>query len=92
MAKLYLNCLLLLSVYKDGGKEEKKKNPTSSSVKCYFVRMESGWDSDEPYILSDKLVHEARTIFMHVHTVPTVAKYLARSNFLLNLLVTFVLL
>ncbi|OAY84361.1 putative RNA-dependent RNA polymerase 3 [Ananas comosus] len=64
-------------VYKDGGKEEKKKNPTSSSVKCYFVRMESGWDSDEPYILSDKLVHEARTIFMHVHTVPTVAKYLA---------------
>lgn len=58
------------SVFKDGGKEEKKKNPTSS-VKCYFVFMESS-------ALSGKTVHEARCIFMHAHMVSSVAKYMAR--------------
>jgi RNA-dependent RNA polymerase len=71
----------VLSVYKNGGKEKRKKDGNqifSSSVKCYFVRTESGWDRDEPYILSNKTIDEARKMFMHIHTVPTVAKYLAR--------------
>ncbi|KAF3319962.1 putative RNA-dependent RNA polymerase 5 isoform X1 [Carex littledalei] len=33
-------------LYKDGGKEEKKKSGTKSSVKCYFVCTASGWDRD----------------------------------------------
>ncbi|WJX29975.1 RNA-directed RNA polymerase [Trifolium repens] len=37
---LVLVCIVL-SVSKDGGKEEKKKDKTTSSVKCYFVRTES---------------------------------------------------
>ncbi|XP_034699033.1 probable RNA-dependent RNA polymerase 5 isoform X1 [Vitis riparia] len=63
-------------VFKDGGKEEKKKNPTSS-VKCYFVFMESS-------ALSGKTVHEARCIFMHAHMVSSVAKYMARFSLILS--------
>ncbi|EHA8586808.1 RNA-dependent RNA polymerase [Cocos nucifera] len=76
----------ILVVFKDGGKEEKKKSPTSSPVRCYFVRMESSWamDEDKPYILSDKLTHEARTIFMHAHTVSSLAKYMIRFSLILS--------
>jgi hypothetical protein len=78
--------LPLLSVYKDGGKaekikEERKKERNkkcTSSVRCYFVRTESGWDRGVPYILSNRTIGDARKIFMHIHTVPSVAKYLAR--------------
>jgi RNA-dependent RNA polymerase len=50
----------VLPSYKEGGKEGKKERKKegnqkfSSSVKCYFVRTESGWDRDEPYILSTR--------------------------------------
>ncbi|XP_073110745.1 probable RNA-dependent RNA polymerase 5 isoform X2 [Elaeis guineensis] len=73
-------------VFKDGGKEEKKKSPTSSTVRCYFVRMESSWamDEDKPYILSDKLTHEARIIFMHAHMVSSLAKYMTRFSLILS--------
>ncbi|XP_052180975.1 probable RNA-dependent RNA polymerase 5 [Diospyros lotus] len=73
-------------VFKDGGKEEKKKNPTSSPVKCYFVRMESFAPCDErvPYILHKKTVHEARCLFMHVHMVSSLAKYMARLSLILS--------
>ncbi|KAE9464447.1 hypothetical protein C3L33_03610, partial [Rhododendron williamsianum] len=53
-------------VFKDGGKEEKKKSQTS--VKCFFVRFESlaPCEEREPYILANKLVSEARTPFSEV--------------------------
>ncbi|XP_072964197.1 probable RNA-dependent RNA polymerase 3 isoform X2 [Typha angustifolia] len=71
-------------VFKDGGKAEKKRSITSSSVRCYFVRTESGWAMDNKYTLSDKLIHEARTVFMHVHTVSSLAKYMARFSLILS--------
>ncbi|XP_042417528.1 probable RNA-dependent RNA polymerase 5 isoform X2 [Zingiber officinale] len=72
-------------VYKDGGKE-KKKSSISSPVKCYFVRMESNWiaDQEKPYILSDKFIHESRAVFMHVHTVSSLSKYMARFSLILS--------
>ncbi|URE46874.1 RNA-dependent RNA polymerase [Musa troglodytarum] len=72
-------------VFKDGGKE-KKKSPTGSPVKCYFVRMESNWgvDQEKAYILSDKFIHEARTVFMHIHTVSSLSKYMARFSLILS--------
>ncbi|CAK9141389.1 unnamed protein product [Ilex paraguariensis] len=73
-------------VFKDGGKEEKKKSPTSSAIKCYFVRMESVAPSDEreSYILSRKMVYQARSLFMHVHMVSSMAKYMARFSLILS--------
>ncbi|XP_057969037.1 probable RNA-dependent RNA polymerase 5 isoform X2 [Malania oleifera] len=73
-------------VFKDGGKEEKKKNPTSSPVKCFFVRMESNaaFDWNDSYILSKKTVHEARCLFMHVHMVSSLEKYMARFSLILS--------
>ncbi|KAI8021428.1 putative RNA-dependent RNA polymerase 5 [Camellia lanceoleosa] len=74
------------SLFKDGGKEEKKKSPTSSSVKCYFVRMESlaPCDKTESYILSKKTVYEARCLFMHVQMVSSLTKYMARFSLILS--------
>ncbi|XAR53380.1 RNA-directed RNA polymerase [Bertholletia excelsa] len=73
-------------VFKDGGKEEKKKSPHSSSVKCYFVRMESlaPCDAEEHYILSNKTVQQSRGLFMHVHTVSSLEKYMARLSLILS--------
>ncbi|XP_028092005.1 probable RNA-dependent RNA polymerase 5 isoform X2 [Camellia sinensis] len=73
-------------VFKDGGKEEKKKSPTSSSVKCYFVRMESlaPCDETESYILSKKTVYEARCLFMHVQMVSSLTKYMPRFSLVLS--------
>jgi RNA-dependent RNA polymerase len=66
-------------VFKDGGKEEKKKNPTSSAVKCYFIRMESNATIDQSqYILSRKTVNEARSVFMHAHGLSSVTSFMAR--------------
>ncbi|KAF0915963.1 hypothetical protein E2562_000599 [Oryza meyeriana var. granulata] len=72
--------------YKDGGKENKmkeekrkeKNKKCTSSVRCYFVRTESGWNTDEPYILSGRTIGQARGLFMHIHTAPTLAKYMSR--------------
>ncbi|KAH9762555.1 putative RNA-dependent RNA polymerase 3 [Citrus sinensis] len=73
-------------VFKDGGKEEKKKDPSTSPVKCYFVRMESSAfiDMGYQYILSGKTVHEARYMFMHVRTVSSVANYMSRLSLILS--------
>ncbi|KAJ3693856.1 hypothetical protein LUZ60_009336 [Juncus effusus] len=71
-------------VYKDGGKEEKKKNPTSSSVKCYFVRSDSGWAKDYNDFLFGKSIEQIRLAFMHIHTVPTLAKYMSRLSLILS--------
>jgi hypothetical protein len=66
-------------VFKDGGKEEKKKNPISSPVKCYFIRMESNATIDQSeYILSRKTVYEARSVFMHAHGLSSVTSFMAR--------------
>lgn len=75
---VYLN--VKWTVFKDGGKEEKRKNPTSSSVKCFFIRIHSdAWvDQNVPYELSNKTISEARKLFMHAHTVSSVANYMAR--------------
>ncbi|XP_043721199.1 probable RNA-dependent RNA polymerase 3 [Telopea speciosissima] len=73
-------------VFKDGGKEEKKKDPTSSRVKCYFVCMESNdfVDRMKPYHLYCKSVHDARCVFMHVHTVNSLVGYMKRFSLILS--------
>ncbi|KAK3160629.1 hypothetical protein QOZ80_1BG0062120 [Eleusine coracana subsp. coracana] len=79
-------------IYKDGGKDKKQKELNkkeknknySSSVRCYFVRTESGWDMDEPYKFSGYTIDQARRLFMHIHTAPTVSKYLSRFSLILS--------
>ncbi|KAJ0239140.1 RNA-dependent RNA polymerase 4 [Hirschfeldia incana] len=73
-------------VFKDGGKEEKKKDFSGKGVKCYFIRTDSTASNDmgNPYIFSGKSIHEARMHFMHVHTLPTFAKYMARFSLILS--------
>ncbi|XP_021276524.1 probable RNA-dependent RNA polymerase 5 isoform X2 [Herrania umbratica] len=73
-------------VFKDGGKEARKKDPTSSSVRCLFVRLESNASIDDgkDYVLSGRTIQEARCVFMHVHTVSNMAKYMARLSLILS--------
>lgn len=73
-------------VFKVGGKEEKKKDPTTSSVKCYFVRTESSCSTDEreSYILSNRTMFESRSLFMHAHMLPNIDKYMARFSLILS--------
>ncbi|WCJ42551.1 RNA-dependent RNA polymerase family protein [Euphorbia peplus] len=72
-------------VFKDGGKEEKNKDPTSSSVKCYFVRMESHASIDNSeYVLHGKQIREARSLFMNVDTLSSLSKYMARLSLILS--------
>ncbi|KAF8650247.1 hypothetical protein HU200_064005 [Digitaria exilis] len=75
-------------VYKDGGKEKKKKDDerTESSVRCYFICTESGWRGDE--ILSHRTVDQCRTLFMHIHTAPTLSNYMKRFSLILSKTVT----
>ncbi|CAN1342706.1 Probable RNA-dependent RNA polymerase 4 [Linum perenne] len=54
-------------VFKDGQKEEKKKDPTTSPVKCYFIRMEDG-----------KSIREVRSFFMNADTLQNSSTYMAR--------------
>ncbi|XBI11519.1 hypothetical protein VPH35_138566 [Triticum aestivum] len=83
-------------IYKDGGRErrikaEKKKERNkkcTSSVRCYFVRTECDWDKGVPYILSNRTIGDARKLFMHVHTVPSVAKYVTRFGLVLSKTIT----
>ncbi|KAH9301356.1 hypothetical protein KI387_012939, partial [Taxus chinensis] len=79
-----------MAVFKDSGKE-KKKNPMSSSVKCYFVCTESFAEADRnsSYILFNKSIHEARCMFMHAHTVPSLKKYMARFSLILSKTISF---
>ncbi|XP_048133878.1 probable RNA-dependent RNA polymerase 5 [Rhodamnia argentea] len=69
-------------VFKDGGKEEKKRDPTTSSVKCYFVCMEC------EALKEKKTVHEARCLFMHAHTVPDISRYMIRLSLILSKTIT----
>ncbi|XP_020536474.1 probable RNA-dependent RNA polymerase 5 isoform X3 [Jatropha curcas] len=73
-------------VFKDGGKEAKKKDPTTSPVKCFFVRTESNASSDSPdYILHGKTIGEARSMFMNVNKLlPSLSKYMARLSLVLS--------
>ncbi|CAN7077015.1 unnamed protein product [Brassica oleracea var. botrytis] len=73
-------------VFKDGGKEEKKKDFSTKGVKCYFIRTDSTSANDmgSPYIFSGKSVYEARMHFMHVHTLPSLANYMARFSLILS--------
>ncbi|CAN7047538.1 unnamed protein product [Brassica rapa subsp. trilocularis] len=73
-------------VFKDGGKEEKKKDFSTKGVKCYFIRTDStsANDTGSPYIFSGKSVYEARMHFMHVHTLPSLANYMARFSLILS--------
>ncbi|XP_050363842.1 probable RNA-dependent RNA polymerase 3 [Argentina anserina] len=73
-------------VFKDGGNEEKKKDPTSSAVKCYFVRVASdaAIDQDVYYKLSNRTMHEARCLFMHAHTLASVDNYMIRFSLILS--------
>ncbi|KAJ3702279.1 hypothetical protein LUZ61_005984 [Rhynchospora tenuis] len=72
-------------VYKDGGKDGSKKNPTSSSVKCYFVRTYSGWFMDQhSSFLQRTTVNEIRLAFMHIHKVESPAKYMPRFSLILS--------
>ncbi|KAF5203871.1 RNA-dependent RNA polymerase [Thalictrum thalictroides] len=77
-------------VFKDGGKAEKKKNPTSSQVKCYFVCLEADPFVDRKWLHTpfSMSIREARCVFMHVHGLPSVAKYMARLSLILSKTVT----
>eukprot|EP01018_Ginkgo_biloba_P002641 Gb_35671 [translate_table: standard] len=78
-------------VFKDGGKEVKRQNSGSSSVRCYFVCTYSCAEADRnsPYILFNKPIHEARRLFMHVHTVASLPKYMARFSLILSKTIKF---
>lgn len=66
---------MIWSVFKDGGKED--------GVKCFFVRIHSDAhiDRNSSYRLANRTISEARRMLMHAHTVPSVAKYMARYVF-----------
>lgn len=59
---------------------EKDKSSTFTCAKCYFVRFDSlaPCNGSESYILSSRSLYEARCLFMHVHMVSSMAKYMAR--------------
>lgn len=79
-------------VFKDGDKDKKDiKKPWSSSVKCYFVCTESFAEVDKgsSYILSHKSIHEARCLFMHIHTVASLKKYITRFTLVLSKTIPF---
>ncbi|KAH6827518.1 hypothetical protein C2S53_007863 [Perilla frutescens var. hirtella] len=79
-------------VFKDERKKVKKnrdwedKNCTYSDVKGYFVHFDSisTHGNEENYILSRKSVSEARRLFMHIHTLSTLEKYMARFSLILS--------
>ncbi|XP_004288888.1 PREDICTED: probable RNA-dependent RNA polymerase 3-like [Fragaria vesca subsp. vesca] len=68
------------SSYKDGGKVDKIRTPSSSPVKCYFVLVSSdaAIDRDVDYWLSNRTIHEGRRLIMHIDTLPSVDKVMAR--------------
>ncbi|KAK4391718.1 putative RNA-dependent RNA polymerase 4 [Sesamum angolense] len=63
-----------------------EKKSTYSAVKVYYVHVDSvsshGYEED--YILSRKTISEARRLFMHIHTVSTIEKYMARFSLILS--------
>ncbi|XP_075489754.1 putative RNA-dependent RNA polymerase 5 [Primulina tabacum] len=77
-------------VFKDERKRQKKvrteEQNTYSSVKCYFVHIGSvdPCSEDNNYILYGKSVTEARGLFMHIHMVSSIEKYMARFSLILS--------
>uniref|UniRef100_A0A6N2MQX4 RNA-dependent RNA polymerase n=1 Tax=Salix viminalis TaxID=40686 RepID=A0A6N2MQX4_SALVM len=66
-------------VFKDGGKKEKKKDSTTSPVKCCFIRMESVASIDNhDNILCGKTIRQARYLFMHGDNLSSLSNYMAR--------------
>ncbi|EYU40508.1 hypothetical protein MIMGU_mgv1a0199441mg, partial [Erythranthe guttata] len=63
---------------------EKEKKAIYSAVKCYFVRIDSISPYEEDYVLSRKTISEARRLFMHIHTLSTIEKYMARFALILS--------
>ncbi|XP_021741422.1 probable RNA-dependent RNA polymerase 3 [Chenopodium quinoa] len=74
----------------DGGKEVKKKDSVSSSVKCYFVCTEGFARvlNKHPHQLSDMPIQEARALFMHIHTVSSPTIYNIRLSLILSKAIT----
>ncbi|XP_074273775.1 putative RNA-dependent RNA polymerase 5 isoform X2 [Silene latifolia] len=77
-------------VFKDGGKAEKKKNPASSPVKCYFVNKEAfaSFFDEGSRFFQRKTIQDARSMFMHIHKASSVANYMARFSLILSKTVT----
>ncbi|KNA23577.1 hypothetical protein SOVF_023880 isoform A [Spinacia oleracea] len=76
-------------VFKDGGKEGKKKE-FSSPVKCYFVCTE-GFASilrKPAHELRKMPVPEARGLFMHIHNASSISNYMARFSLILSKTIT----
>ncbi|EYU30717.1 hypothetical protein MIMGU_mgv1a001145mg [Erythranthe guttata] len=79
-------------VFKDDRKKvnknqsDKEKKATYSNVRCFFVRVDSVSPSgyDENYILSRKTIGEARRMFMHIHTISSIEKCMARLSLILS--------
>ncbi|XP_076912882.1 putative RNA-dependent RNA polymerase 5 [Bidens hawaiensis] len=77
-------------VFKDEGKERQTKGKEykkrGSSVKCYFVKRESiaPCNDRDTFLTSYKTTHDVRCLFMHLHTVSTIAKYNARLSLILS--------
>ncbi|KAJ0745499.1 putative RNA-dependent RNA polymerase, eukaryotic-type [Helianthus annuus] len=55
-------------------------------MKCYFIRTDSHapWAEKDDCILFRKTSHEARCLFMHVHMVSSMAKYISRCSLALS--------
>ncbi|KAL7134831.1 hypothetical protein ABFS83_11G051600 [Erythranthe nasuta] len=79
-------------VFKDDRKKvnknqtDKEKKTAYSNVRCFFVRVDSvsPYGYDENYILSGKTIGEARRMFMHIHTISSIEKYMARLSLILS--------
>ncbi|KAL3625439.1 hypothetical protein CASFOL_030893 [Castilleja foliolosa] len=78
-------------VFKDELKKAKKNKMDKdqynySSVKCYFVHIDSvsPYECDKSYNLFGKTISEARGMFMHIHTLTTIEKYMARLSLILS--------
>ncbi|KAK9055021.1 hypothetical protein SSX86_026100 [Deinandra increscens subsp. villosa] len=77
-------------VFKDGGKERQRKGKEDkkrgSPIKCYFVKRESiaPWVDSDTFLMNYKTIQDVRCLFMHVHTVPTLSKYMARLSLILS--------
>ena len=80
------------TVFKDGGKEVKKKDISTKGLKCYFIRTDptSANDTETPYIFSGKSINEARMHFMHVHTLPSLPDYMICTSVSLKFLLFFI--
>ncbi|CAH9131271.1 unnamed protein product [Cuscuta epithymum] len=74
-------------VFKDEGKNKNrnsKERKGTASVKCYFVQMQTIGHAKQSFLLQGKTVHDARCLFMHVHMVSSMAKYMARFSLILS--------